>query len=781
MPNPSTTRRASLAAALLWLAVTLCAAFYGATSLLAHPERIDTDILHLLPRDGEEHRTEARIADLVASMSGESVILVGHAHADTATLLADTLAARLRASPLFASVIYQDYASLEKDFYTTYFPSRSSLLTTGTYVLLDSAGSSAQLSQHTLAQLTSLMGGMVANLLPRDPLLLFPTWLQSLRNGQEGVSYRQGALWISHDSTEFVLIRAQLRGNAFAASTQDSLASLWQSADSALHRIAPSVQIPATGTWFFARHGRLAAQSEMSFIGTGSMLAVLLLFLWLFRGPRHLLVGMVPIVAGMIMGLAAGLWAFHNLHALTLVMGMSLIGICVDYSFHYFVANRTREGRSPLQRIFPSIAMGMVTTLFAYVALGLSGFPGLQQIALFGGVGVFSSFLSVVLWYPWLLTKGTTPATRIAWLGNLLSHWPRLIRSRTGLVLVALALIAAALGVAIRQQTLDDIRMFQNMDPALRKADSTVQSLLGRFESNRFYLVSGQSVEQVLQRQEALGTKLEQQMLQGHIRSYTSYARFVPSLLRQQKNHARLAQWSADTLAWNAYANSLGLALSLRDSVPGPFVPLTPANLNGTALSRMLPPLSQGPDSLWQSPVLLQGITDAHTLQVLASLPGVEWIDRVQSISAMFARFRALAARMLAIANVLVLVALCLRYGLGKGLRAMLPPLASVLLTLGVQAWIGMPVQFFTILAFTLVLGAGVDYTIFLVEDADNEDHGTWAAVFLSSVTTLLSFGLLAFSGTAALASFGLTVLLGCAFCFLLAPLGVSPRKKHHA
>ncbi|KPY71922.1 endoribonuclease L-PSP [Pseudomonas syringae pv. spinaceae] len=46
----------------------------------------------------------------------------------------------------------------------------------------------------------------------------------------------------------------------------------------------------------------------------------------------------------------------------------------------------------------------------------------------------------------------------------------------------------------------------------------------------------------------------------------------------------------------------------------------------------------------------------------------------------------------------------------------------------------------------------------------------------LAAVTTWLSFGLLAISGTPAISNFGLSVSLGLAFSFLLAPWA-SPRK----
>jgi predicted exporter len=46
--------------------------------------------------------------------------------------------------------------------------------------------------------------------------------------------------------------------------------------------------------------------------------------------------------------------------------------------------------------------------------------------------------------------------------------------------------------------------------------------------------------------------------------------------------------------------------------------------------------------------------------------------------------------------------------------------------------------------------------------------------VALSSITTLLSFGLLAFSGTPALARFGMTLTLGIGTAAVMAPLALA-------
>jgi predicted exporter len=82
------------------------------------------------------------------------------------------------------------------------------------------------------------------------------------------------------------------------------------------------------------------------------------------------------------------------------------------------------------------------------------------------------------------------------------------------------------------------------------------------------------------------------------------------------------------------------------------------------------------------------------------------------------------------------------------------------------------------VLALMLLLGIGVDYGIFFQDHPGRSDPVPWLAVGLSSVSTLLSFGLLGLSKTPALQAFGLTMLIGTvSVCVLLPCFGYKKRQ----
>ncbi len=125
------------------------------------------------------------------------------------------------------------------------------------------------------------------------------------------------------------------------------------------------------------------------------------------------------------------------------------------------------------------------------------------------------------------------------------------------------------------------------------------------------------------------------------------------------------------------------------------------------------------------------------------------------------------------------------RYGFKKSLLLILPPVIAGCAGIAVTTLTGVPLNLFNLLALVLILGIGIDYTLFFAEQSHsdtsanetiNADHAqsTLLAISLSAATTLLSFGLLALSDTQAIHSFGITVLIGILVAWLLAPLSMS-------
>jgi predicted exporter len=160
----------------------------------------------------------------------------------------------------------------------------------------------------------------------------------------------------------------------------------------------------------------------------------------------------------------------------------------------------------------------------------------------------------------------------------------------------------------------------------------------------------------------------------------------------------------------------------------------------------------------------------------LASAASARFIDPTEDFSSLLAKYRHRAVWLIGVSMILMLVPLWWRYGAKGALIVIAPAIAAVVLAPALIALTGQAISFFHVMALTIVLSIGVDFAIFCAEGSEGRRLSASLAVVLAAMTTLLSFGILAFSQVLAVHSFGLTLLLGVLIAFLLAPVALQVR-----
>src|SRR5699024_8856171 len=166
---------------------------------------------------------------------------------------------------------------------------------------------------------------------------------------------------------------------------------------------------------------------------------------------------------------------------------------------------------------------------------------------------------------------------------------------------------------------------------------------------------------------------------------------------------------------------------------------------------------------------------DDHTLAAIAdTLPASDYIQPLQRFDRTFASIRVRATWLVVIGYLLISFVLIWRYGPREAARMLYPPLLALALTLGTLGWLGVPLNVLSVVALILILGLGRDYAVFLREVGARE-RATALAVTLSAITTIIGFGLLAFSKTPALHAFGLATGIGILISYCVTPLSLPP------
>ena len=760
------------AAAWLWLAIVAAVAVHQWH--FWQSARFETDIMALLPQDEQAPEVGRATRQLADQFTRQVVVMIGAPDWAAATKAADAWQHVLDAAkaPLKASAVDGDVAM--SDMLAFYAPYRDRLLTPAQRAQLERASTPA-LVQSALGALAQPGGGARLSDWNADPLGLWPQWWLA-RAGDTRARPRDGRLGLTADGLEWVVLIRESTQPAFAFNGKSPIADALASARTAALAAVPGARVIAGGVPLHAEVAASRAHLETNTIGWGSLSGVLVLVFLAFRSlwPRVLMAASLGV--GVTMALSATALAFGHVNLLTAVFGASLVGCAEDYGLYYFANRQGKPDVPPLQMmatLLPGLALALTTSVLGYVALGLPPFPGLRQMALFSVVGIAGTFLTGVCWFPWI-DRGSPRQTPFArWIAASLDRWPRFGATRATWLAHAAFALACAVGIWCLHVN-DDLRQLQSSPPALVDAQRDVGRLLGLPSPAQFFVVRGRDADDVLQREEALKTRLDARVATGELAGYRALSDWVPSAARQASDAALTRR--VETGVIEGVDQVLG---ETQQRASFDAAPLTlerwlasPASVAGRALWLGAVP-ARDDGARVASVVMLRGVRDVASLPAIATsadgLPGVRWVDQVQSVSALLGRYRHSMGLLLAAGHVVVLLALMLRYG-RRAWLAWLPTAMATLGTLALLALFGQPLQLFNVLALALLLGIGIDYGIFLLEREDADAGSAWLAVVLGACSTWLSFGLLALSSTPALRSFGLTLLFGILIVWLSAP-----------
>lgn len=766
--------------ALVWLLVVGCAA--GVLLFRLHQgAALQTDLTALLVQQRGDAKLRAATDRAAANLAQRVFILAGDNDRVAARTAGAEMADALERSGLTAAVTYRLPTDSLSALATAYFPFRFGLLT----------GEERDWLQHNEGRrivaraLATIYGpGAIADaaMLRRDPFMLLPAFLIGLPMPFTKVALDDEVLTVHDGTRTWVLVTAQLKGNVYSLAVQDRFIATFDATTTELRRRLPGLTIARVGAVFYAHQGAQSAVSEAGIITAVSLIGTIVLILLVFRDLRPLLLTLLAIGVGVLCAFSVCLSVYGGVHVVVLLFGVSLTGIAIDYCLQYITARFGPDAGSAqerLSRVLPGITIGVITTLIGYLTLTLAPFPGLRQLAVFSAIGLAGSFITVILWLPALDSAAPlSDSASVLPLANLLwLFWEDEHYRRLRIAFVAVCLVAGSIGLA-RLTVDDDLRHQQALSADLRAEELQIRRLTGMTDGSQFILVQGSDNEIALQREETLLDRLEAARKTGVVSGFEATAQFVPSIKRQQEDRALVRKRLMEPFL-NDYYRKLGVMGGMLPAAPDNIF-LTPARLMAGSPLTFLRNLTlvDGPLGTTQI-VLLNGVTRANELRRIAeAVPGVHFADPAGEVTEVLAEYRRRATILLAISVLLMMPVLMWRYGWRGSLATLWPPAAAVLLAPAVAALAGVAFTFFSAIALMLVLSIGFDYAVFCREAAPARRAVTMLGVCLAMIATLLSFGLLAFSRTYAVHSFGTTLLIGTIMAFLLAPLASDHRRR---
>lgn len=766
--------------ALAWI-VALC--LVSAWVIIARGPTVNTNLMALLPSSDRDPVVLSAVDRVQKHFERHFVVLVGALDFAGAKIAADRVATGLTASGQFRRLRVNDYRDLVRNAVSFYLPQRFHLLNNAARTQLR-AGNTNGVERDILKRYYAPQSALNSALIDRDPLLFLTGFLEERTQAAAGKpEFQDGYMTVRSQGKVHIVLIGELSGSPFSTTVQRAVMSEIDGLRQALPETVPGAELSVAGVLPHAAVGTQSGIDEASTVGLGSFAAIVVLLIVMFRSARPFMLTISAIALGCVSGFAACLVIFGEVHFLTLIFGSSLVGISVDYSFHYFCDRfRFQNDWSPeaaRRHVFPGITLGLATSAIGFAGLFFAPFPGMQGMAVFSIVGLCVAYGCVMLCYPPMTIRLARPRIEGplnwvrcygAWWSGKWS-WPAYI--------AAGSLVVVAVVGCLRLTASDDVRLLQTPDTAVMAEEAQIRELIGRNLASQFLLIEGQDPEDYLGREEALTAKLRGLKAAGKLDGHLAISDFVASPQRRAENRSLLTEFVAGRHnGLGRVAGQIGLPAETRDAYLSAFQAAAKSPAPGIA-EWLAHPVSQPHRHLWLGAsergvvgvVGLRGVYDLAAVRSLAASDArIHFVDPAGDISDLFGQYRRQTIWLTLFSYGVVLLILVLRYGAVGGLLVMAPPAIAAFFTLGALGFVGVPISLFNVMALLLVLGIGVDYSLFFRETGADTPT-TLLAIALSSVTTLLAFGLLAFSATTAIHAFGLTVLVGIFAAFLLSPM----------
>lgn len=643
------------------------------------------------------------------------------------------------------------------------------------YLLADESSWSASSLRNSfndrLQELRAGAGAVMGDVIVNDPQLAFIKYLQSLVD-TSGVSKKHGVWFNSAGDNALLLISVRSQKLELDI-MQAALTEINATYSKIASESGSNAKLEVAGPGEMAVATRTAIETAMRLVTWFMVVLLVVVFYIAYRSVRSLWLIAIPLLSAILIGLSATQIVFGEVHGIILVFGVTLLSVCVDYPLH--LLSHIREDEPPfisMRRIWPTLRLGGISTVIAFLALLGSGFSGLSQLAIFAASG-----LTVAL----VITRYLLPA----WL-TLTTVRPRLwalsIRPGASLkLLLALAFIGLPLLVILQSDRLweTSIEAISPVPLAARIKDQTLRHELKVADVSHLFVQTGTELESVLVASDSIYQKLLRLKKNRLIGGVWSATQMLPPVERQRERQQSLP---TEQQLWQNTSEALaGLPFKLAAFEPWVKSVVASRNLDPvsydlistTPLAQLLQQELFRQGNQWVSVIRIGGVKSEAELNAwIAAHPDVKssHVQLRQATGLLLDEYRqATFERLTWVLLILGVIVLIWSRSLRRTVSIFVPVAAGLLAGAAMPILLGTGINVFHLLALLLVVGMGLDYSLFfnrIISDG-LEVRQQFHAISISALTTATAFSVLAFSAVPVLSGIGQTVSIGILVCFL--------------
>jgi predicted exporter len=505
------------------------------------------------------------------------------------------------------------------------------------------------------------------------------------------------------------------------------------------------------------------------------------------------------VASGALIGVAAVASGFGVVHGITLGFGITLIGESVDYSIYFFIQSRQASANvaAPTWRQlwWPTIRLGMLTSVCGFASLLPSGFPGLKQLGLYSISGLIAAAMVTRFVLPALLPSGFAihDVSRFgAGVARLLLRCQRI--GRGPLLLSGGALAILALAVLYLHRTTLWNRELSALSPISieeQNYDAKLRADLGAADVRDLVVVSGPDAESVLRSAERAAQTLRTLVEDKVIGGYESPGNYLPSMATQEIRRSSLP----GPAQLRANLQQAARDLPLRPDRLQPFLEdvettrhmalLTPRDLVGTSLNAGFDALILHQQDKWNALLPLRAAAVGQEIdmgRVVAALRGADLpearvLDLKQESDALYAGYLSEAIHFSLAGFLALSVLLLAALRSPRRVALVLAPLVLAVLTVAAALAISaVQLSILHLVGMLLIVAVGSNYALFFDRQANSPQHAgeslTLASLLIANASCVIGFGLLSFSQVPVLVALGTTVAPGAFLALLFAVIG---------
>ncbi len=529
----------------------------------------------------------------------------------------------------------------------------------------------------------------------------------------------------------------------------------------------------------------------------GGTVAVIAILFWLAHRRIKPMLWLLTLLA-LILGatLALGGLIFGTINAISLGFAAILLGLAVDYAVVHYQEALAHPALSIAQirhAIAPAIFWAAVTTISAFLVLNFGGLPGLGQLGTLVAIGVaLAASIMIFEYLPPLFPDRkypkpdadapeltTTPHTPVA------PAKKRFVFTLSAIVLMFGFGVLFAFGPPQIDATANALRPH---DSPAYNALNDIQKKLSQHES-LWLIISGENIKEIGARLDQVHTVLERAESNNIVSSSLLPVQLWPRPENQIANRANALKLCSEgpLLRQVALTNGFGeSALGLSDlmlqtwcgaaSQTNVYWPTNP--LSRWIFNKMTARTATNQFALGLV-YLSSNATPAAVSNLQSQLPSDNvWLSSWELLGEeIFARVKANMWKVVGPMIALVFLSLFMAFHRTREISlSLIVLLISGVCLLAVMRLAGWSWNLLNLMAIPLILGTGVDYSIFMQlalrrydGDLDLANRAVGRALLLCGGTAVAAFASLGFSSNAGMASLGEVCAVGIGCNMLIA------------